>query len=539
MRPHLREFLNQCAAVLPCPEPIVEIGAFQVPGQEAIAELRPLFPGKKYIGCDMQHGTGVDRIENIHHLKFGDGEVGAFILADTFEHVADPIRGMREVHRCLREDGVVIYTSVMHFPIHAYPNDYWRFTPEAFRAMAEQYETSAIFFAGDPNFPHTVCGIAAKAKYDPQNIRALIEPLAQIQKPAPLIVEGRASAIIRHLVAKALPAPAPKPRKPEIPSGFGPMAQPGWWLVTGQWIEGWISADGVEEVEILAGEKVIHRAKLSHPRTDLAEKHHFQPKDKLVGFRGQVDLHEVGDYTGTLTMMGIGAAGRRLFARESAPGMLLGTQTETAAFTLHSFDERLAGVSISPQAVEVQSKVDPALANLPGPELLEALRKQGEPIHVDLGCGFRKNGNIGIDVSKDGTAADFVCRLGFEPIPLPNESADTIFCRDFLEHLPKSYYSERDEKLKYPIIDLFNEIWRVLKPGGTFTSFTPCYPHDEIHQDPTHLSVWTMKSMLYFTGHYPVARIYGVRTNFELLENERDGFYLRAVLRKPATGARA
>ena len=46
MRPHLREFLELCARTLVCPEPIVEIGAFQVAGQEAIADLRPLFPGK-------------------------------------------------------------------------------------------------------------------------------------------------------------------------------------------------------------------------------------------------------------------------------------------------------------------------------------------------------------------------------------------------------------------------------------------------------------------------------------------------------------
>jgi hypothetical protein len=80
MRPHLREFLELCARTLACSEPIVEIGAFQVSGQEAIADLRPLFPGKNYIGCDMRPGVGVDRIEDIHHRSFGSGEVGTFIL---------------------------------------------------------------------------------------------------------------------------------------------------------------------------------------------------------------------------------------------------------------------------------------------------------------------------------------------------------------------------------------------------------------------------------------------------------------------------
>ena len=64
----------------------------------------------------MRPGVGVDRIEDIHHLSFGSGEVGTFILADTLEHVSDP-RAKHELHDCLREGRVVIYSSVTHFPI--------------------------------------------------------------------------------------------------------------------------------------------------------------------------------------------------------------------------------------------------------------------------------------------------------------------------------------------------------------------------------------------------------------------------------------
>ena len=105
MRPHVFEFLKLCAQTLVCPEPIVEIGAFQVPGQEAISNLRPLFPGKSYLGCDMQPGRGVDQIENIHKLFFRLGEVGTFILSDTLEHVADPLRAMKEVSGVCGQEG--------------------------------------------------------------------------------------------------------------------------------------------------------------------------------------------------------------------------------------------------------------------------------------------------------------------------------------------------------------------------------------------------------------------------------------------------
>ena len=171
--------------------------------------------------------------------------------------------------------------------------------------------------------------------------------------------------------------------------------------------------------------------------------------------------------------------------------------------------------------------------------LVEDIRHRGEAVQVDLGCGFRKNGNIGIDLTTEGTQADLSCRLGFEPIPLEDEVADAVLCRDFLEHIPKAYYSERVQALRYPIIDLMNEIWRILKPGGAFTSFTPCYPAVEVHRDPTHLSVWTLESMPYFCGKYPVAKIYGVKTNFILEENRLDGFYLHAILRKPGSAQTA
>src|SRR5215471_18498684 len=58
------------------PEPIVEIGSYQVPGQEQIAELRGLFPGKEYIGIDVRPGPGVDLVEDVQALTLPDASVG-------------------------------------------------------------------------------------------------------------------------------------------------------------------------------------------------------------------------------------------------------------------------------------------------------------------------------------------------------------------------------------------------------------------------------------------------------------------------------
>ena len=54
-------------------------------------------------------------------------------------------------------------TSVMLFPIHDYPSDYWRFTPQAFQLLLRGFDPSMTGFQGEPAFPHTVIGLGAKA----------------------------------------------------------------------------------------------------------------------------------------------------------------------------------------------------------------------------------------------------------------------------------------------------------------------------------------------------------------------------------------
>ena len=40
--------------------PVLEIGSYQVAGQEALADLRGLFPDREYTGVDLRPGPGVD-----------------------------------------------------------------------------------------------------------------------------------------------------------------------------------------------------------------------------------------------------------------------------------------------------------------------------------------------------------------------------------------------------------------------------------------------------------------------------------------------
>ena len=162
MRPHIRTFAEEAVAALPRLDPVVEIGARPAEGQEDVADLRSLYAGREYIGCDIQEGPGVDQIEDVHALTFADDSVGTVVAFDTLEHVADPLRALQEIHRVLRPGGVVVITSVMFFPIHAHPWDFWRFTPEGFSQLLAPFESRLVMGYGWDLMPETVFGVGIK-----------------------------------------------------------------------------------------------------------------------------------------------------------------------------------------------------------------------------------------------------------------------------------------------------------------------------------------------------------------------------------------
>ncbi|MCL4552750.1 MAG: class I SAM-dependent methyltransferase, partial [Candidatus Marsarchaeota archaeon] len=77
-------------------------------------------------------------------------------------HVEFPRKAIKEAHRILKPGGILIITSVMNFPIHAHPSDYWRFTPEGFKSLLQPFDSHYVDFAGEIDFPHTIVGVGCK-----------------------------------------------------------------------------------------------------------------------------------------------------------------------------------------------------------------------------------------------------------------------------------------------------------------------------------------------------------------------------------------
>ena len=163
MRDHNKAFCRLVAETLECPGPVFEFGSYQVDGQEGYANLRGLFAGKSYVGCDMRPGPGVDRVEDVTAISLPQESAGTVLCIETFEHVFAVSKAFDEVFRLLRPGGVFVITSPLNFRIHGYPDDYWRMTPNCLRRHLEPFAVRLSGFQGHRAFPHTVMGVGIKA----------------------------------------------------------------------------------------------------------------------------------------------------------------------------------------------------------------------------------------------------------------------------------------------------------------------------------------------------------------------------------------
>src|SRR5262245_48493612 len=140
-----RLLVQTFAKVFQVREPILEIGSHQLrEGGNPYQNLRPFFQAKKYIGSDFSPGPGVDCVTDATRLGIKQGSVGTVVMVSTIEHIFRVFDAFEQVTGVLSKCGALIVTSHMDCGIHAYPSDYWRFTPEAFARLLDGFPAKII-----------------------------------------------------------------------------------------------------------------------------------------------------------------------------------------------------------------------------------------------------------------------------------------------------------------------------------------------------------------------------------------------------------
>jgi hypothetical protein len=107
-------------------------------------EMRALFPDSDYVGVDMEEGAGVDIVldltENftvIDSVLEGKRFNTIFCLS-VLEHCKNPFLMCENITKLLNRNGVVYVSVPFSWQFHAFPSDYWRFTPEGLRTLFPQ-----------------------------------------------------------------------------------------------------------------------------------------------------------------------------------------------------------------------------------------------------------------------------------------------------------------------------------------------------------------------------------------------------------------
>lgn len=131
----VRGWVEKCAAALG--DDVLEVGSrMTTPGAWWIVN-RDLARGK-WLGIDMQEGDGVDQVEDIHDLPAEwVGRFSAVLCSEVLEHVARPWRALPELFRVIRPGGAIVVTVPSCFPLHAFPDDFYRFSESGLRVLLE------------------------------------------------------------------------------------------------------------------------------------------------------------------------------------------------------------------------------------------------------------------------------------------------------------------------------------------------------------------------------------------------------------------
>lgn len=113
---------------------ILEVGSL-LPSESATwANNRSICEHDLWVGTDMQAGYNVDRVINGEALDY-QAEFSGVVCSEVLEHVRRPWDLAARLHDALIPGGWCLVTTLTAFPIHGYPDDYWRYTPSGLAAL--------------------------------------------------------------------------------------------------------------------------------------------------------------------------------------------------------------------------------------------------------------------------------------------------------------------------------------------------------------------------------------------------------------------
>lgn len=163
VRRYIREFIIESLRKHRPTGPILDLGSGYRSARSEILSVNPTLEVKT---ADLNPALKPDLVLDAMDMKvIPDASFGSVVCIELLEHVEEPERVIREIHRILRPGGLLILTVPFAVMIHERSNqtDYWQFTPSGLRYLLQKrFRDVIIRTTGESVAPLNVMATALK-----------------------------------------------------------------------------------------------------------------------------------------------------------------------------------------------------------------------------------------------------------------------------------------------------------------------------------------------------------------------------------------
>ncbi|MGE5611968.1 MAG: methyltransferase domain-containing protein [Bacillota bacterium] len=128
------------------PKVLVIGGSIMGAGMEALAR----HPGIQLIESDVSHGPRTALIADAHDLPFKEGSLDGVVIQAVLNCVVDPYRCVDQIHRVLKDDGLVYAETSFMQPVLDGRYDFTRFTYLGYRRLFRKFQDIDSGAVGGP-----------------------------------------------------------------------------------------------------------------------------------------------------------------------------------------------------------------------------------------------------------------------------------------------------------------------------------------------------------------------------------------------------
>lgn len=140
---------------------LLDVGCGLMPYKNIICSQAKV---EKYIGMDLPNSdiyntVQPDLIWDGFHIPLEDNSVDSILLTEVLEHCPEPELVLQEIHRVLKQGGIIVFSVPFIWYLHESPWDFYRYTPYAIQRLFDEsgyrFEKLEIYGSNDRAFLHS------------------------------------------------------------------------------------------------------------------------------------------------------------------------------------------------------------------------------------------------------------------------------------------------------------------------------------------------------------------------------------------------